>query len=92
MGVDRSLYSGGRFIANIGRTHRYVDLLDDDDIVNFKLEMVARMKWPKDFGELREAVIEFNNAMNWFIDEIQKTGASQLCDTLADEGVQIVDE
>jgi len=93
MGVDRTLYYNGKAIACLGRACRFRHLLDDEEIVLFKLHLVANMKWSEDEEKRYDEVAEWNIMIKDFLEDVINRGASELIDEIVlDGGVSYVDE
>lgn len=92
MGVDRCLYLNGKCICNLGRTHYFENLIDDDYITQFKMSVVAKMNWSDDPDESWAEVATFNEELDYFIEEIRKLGANALVENMVDDGLTVLDE
>lgn len=92
MGVDRNIYKNGKHICSLGRAYHFHNLIDDEYITQFKLSLVAQMKWHEDPDELWAQVTAFNENMDCFIEECRKKGASALVDFMVEDGLSVVDE
>ncbi len=92
MGVDRYVEKNGKYICELARSYHFTDPIDIDRITEFKMILAASMMWPEDQEERLQEVREFNNTMDWFIDECKKLGRVQVCEWMIDEGCEVRDE
>ena len=93
MGAEKHLYRDGKYVCSLGRSYRFKDLYDDDDIHQVLIEIAAKMHWPQDYTELEEQCREYADKMHGFINECKRLGAKELLDyILMDEGVTVKDE
>jgi hypothetical protein len=93
MGVDKNLYSNGKYICSFGRAYRFQDLYTEQDIEEFVAKLVAKMHWPMDYEEMCDQVMDFSRDMRGFVEECKRLGAKELVDyVLIEDGLEVKDE